>query len=119
MNVTLERCRELRRAATDAEVALWRCLRAHRFAGFKFRRQHPCGPFIVDFYCAKRKLAVELDGGQHFTPEGAAHDERRSRYLGRQGIQVLRFPMDLVFRELESVLTVIAGALGIDDGPSP
>jgi very-short-patch-repair endonuclease len=119
VSVTLDRCRELRRAATDAEGVLWRCLRARRFAGFKFRRQHPCGPFIVDFYCARRRLAVELDGGQHFTPEGAAHDERGSRYLGREGIQVLRFPTDLVFRELGGVLTVIAAALGIVDGPSP
>lgn len=119
MLVLLARCRELRRAATDAEVALWRHLRAHRFAGFKFRRQHPCGPFIVDFYCARRKLAIELDGGQHFTPEAQRDDERRSRYLAQQGIEVLRFPTDLVFRELDGVLAVIAEALGVVDGPSP
>ncbi|HVR62149.1 MAG TPA: endonuclease domain-containing protein [Polyangia bacterium] len=118
-NGPIERCRELRRAATDAEAVLWRFLRAHRFAGFKFRRQHPCGPFIVDFYCPRRKLAVELDGGQHFTLEGQAHDERRSRYLGQHGIEVLRFATDLVFRELEGVLAVIAEALGVVDGPSP
>jgi very-short-patch-repair endonuclease len=119
MDILLARCRQLRRSATDAEAALWHHLRTHRFAGFKFRRQHPCGPFILDFYCPGRKLAVELDGGQHFEVDARRYDERRSRFLGRQGIEVLRFPTDLVFRELEGVLMVIADALGIVDGPTP
>ena len=118
MNVPLARRRALRRNSTDAESALWFHLRAKRFAGFKFRRQHSCGPYILDFYCARRHLAVELDGGQHFEPLALAYDERRTAYLGRFGVKVLRFTNDLVFRELTAVLEAIALALGVAD-PSP
>ena len=118
MNTALARRRELRRNSTDAEAALWSHLRAHRFAGFKFRRQHSCGPFILDFFCTRRKLAIELDGGQHYEPEAQAYDARRTDYLARRGITVLRFATDLVFRETDGVLSAIADALGID-GPSP
>ena len=118
MNVPLARCRALRRNSTDAEAALWFHLRAKRFAGFKFRRQHSCGPYILDFYCPGQHLAGELDGGQHFDPVAQAYDERRTAYLGRYGINVLRFTNDLVFRELTVVLEAIALALGLAD-PSP
>ena len=64
--------------------------RAHRI-GAKFRRQHPIGPFIVDFYCASSRLVVELDGGQHFEPGAMLDDERRTRWLSARGIRVLRF----------------------------
>src|SRR5262245_50673744 len=115
---SLARRRELRAASTDAEAALWQRLRAHRFAGFKFRRQHPCGPFILDFFCARIQLAIELDGGQHFEPDVQAYDARRSRYLADRGITVLRFGTDLIFREPDAVLARIAAALGIG-APSP
>jgi very-short-patch-repair endonuclease len=118
VNISLVRRRALRRASTDAEAALWGQLRARRLAGFKFRRQHPCGPYILDFYCPHARLAVELDGGQHFEPEAQGYDERRERFLRRHGIRVLRFPTDLVFREPIAVREAIAAALGID-GPSP
>ena len=119
MNTALARRRELRTAGTDAEAALWQRLRGKRFAGFKFRRQHPCGPYILDFYCPKMHLAIELDGGQHFTPEAQAYDDRRTEFLCSQGICVVRFPTDLVFREPDSVIEVIAQCLGLVDGPSP
>lgn len=118
VDVGLARRRALRSASTDAEAALWFLLRAKRLAGFKFRRQHPCGSFILDFYCAAKHLAVELDGGQHFEPSVQAYDERRTQYLGRRGIRVLRFATDLVFTESDGVLDTIAIALGIA-GPSP
>jgi very-short-patch-repair endonuclease len=118
MDASLARRRKLRRQSTDAEIALWSHLRARRFAGFKFRRQHPCGPFILDFFCAQSRLAIELDGGQHFEQEAQAYDARRSRYLADRGITVLRFGADLIFREPAGVLAAIAEALGIDD-PSP
>ena len=117
-NLLLARRRQLRRNQTDAEAALWQRLRAHRFAGFQFRRQHPCGPFILDFFCVSRKLAIELDGGQHFQPHVQRYDARRTRYLVARGITILRFASDLVFRDLDGVLAVIAAALGIDV-PSP
>ena len=114
METSLARRRHLRRNSTDAEIALWLHLRAHRFNDFKFRRQHPCGPFILDFFCASRKLAIELDGGQHFEPANKAYDRRRTRYLVSLGITVLRFSTDLVFREMDGVLSVIAAALGLE-----
>ncbi len=115
MDVSLARRRALRHACTDAEAVLWARLRGRRFAGLKFRRQHPCGPYILDFYCPERRLAVELDGGQHFDPETQRYDQRRTAYLSRRDIKVLRFQTDLVFTEL---LAVLALALGIV-GPSP
>jgi very-short-patch-repair endonuclease len=118
MDIALLRRRALRRNSTDAEAALWAHLRAKRFAGFKFRRQHPCGPYILDFFCPDRRLAIELDGGQHFELQAQAYDARRTAYLRRSGIQVLRFPSDLVFRELPAVLDAIALPLGVAD-PSP
>ena len=69
--------------ATEAERLLWRLLRGRQFAGVKFRRQHPVGPYILDFYSAERRLAVELDGGQHFTAEGQAYDGSRSDFWRR------------------------------------
>jgi very-short-patch-repair endonuclease len=119
MDIPLARRRALRGASTDAEAAVWAQLRAKRFAGFKFRRQHPCGPYIVDFYCASRRLAIELDGGQHFDPVVRAYDERRTAFLHRHRIQVLRFATDLIFRERAAGLEVIARALGLLGGPSP
>jgi very-short-patch-repair endonuclease len=83
--------RRLRREQTDEEKELWRALRAGRFAGFKFRRQHPLEPFILDFYCPAAKLSIELDGFQHGLPEQLQHDEARTKFLDQQGIEELRF----------------------------
>jgi very-short-patch-repair endonuclease len=118
MALSLARRRELRRDQTDAESSLWRHLRGRRLAGFKFRRQHPCGPYILDFYCSARRLAIELDGGQHFEDRQRAYDSRRTRFLETRGITVLRFPCDQVFRETEGVLVAIAFALS-EQRPSP
>ena len=73
------------------EKALWFALRAGRFAGFKFRRQHPWGVYYLDFYCPTARLAVELDGFQHGLPENMQHDLERKQFLATQGIEELRF----------------------------
>jgi very-short-patch-repair endonuclease len=112
----LVRRRALRRNSTEAEALLWSCLRAKRFAGFKFRRQHPCGPYILDFYCPSQRLAIELDGGQHFEAARQTYDDRRTAHLQRRGIGLLRFTNDVLFTEREGVLDAIALALG---DPSP
>jgi very-short-patch-repair endonuclease len=88
MDLLLARRRMLRRQSTEAERVLWRTLRMRQFRRLKFRRQHPLGPYIVDFYCASRRLVVELDGGRHFTAEGKAYDQRRTDYLASRGVQV-------------------------------
>jgi very-short-patch-repair endonuclease len=108
---TISRCRELRRHSTSAEALLWFHLRDRRLAGFKFRRQFPCGPFILDFYCMQSRLAIELDGGQHFEPDQQKYDARRTRFLHQRGINVLRFATDLVFRETNNILEEILRAV--------
>ena len=72
-------------------MELWHALRAGRFVGFKFRRQHPSGIYALDFYCPTAKLSVELDGFQHGVPEQLQRDEQRQKFLESQGIEELRF----------------------------
>jgi very-short-patch-repair endonuclease len=81
----------LRREQTDEEKELWRALRAGRFAGFKFRRQHPNGEYFLDFYCPAAKLSIELDGFQHGLPAQRQHDKEREEFLTSEGIEELRF----------------------------
>lgn len=83
---------ELRSSLTKPEVILWSCLKGRQFYGYKFRRQHGTGRYIVDFYCPRLKLAIELDGGQHFSAEGLAYDKERDRCIRSLGIEVLRIP---------------------------
>jgi len=88
---------------TDEEQALWFRLRGGRLDGWKFRRQHPIPPYIVDFCCMEAKLVVELDGSQH----DADVDAARTAALGRQGLQVLRFWDNQVLADIDSVLRAI------------
>lgn len=75
---------------TDNERRLWSILRRKNLSGFRFRRQHPIGPYIVDFFCASAKLVVELDGEQHAEESHRRTDERRRRWLEARGYRVLR-----------------------------
>lgn len=100
---------ELRQNTTDAEMHLWYFLRAKRLKGYKFRRQHLIYPFVVDFVCVKKKLIIEIDGGQHV--ENSQYDERRSELLKEKGYRVLRFWNDEIFKETEIVLNEILDAL--------
>ncbi len=90
MNPTAN-ARRLRRQQTEEEKQLWRALRAGRFAGFKFRRQHPVGIYFLDFFCPSARLAVELDGFQHGVPGHIRRDQERDQFLAEQDIEVLRF----------------------------
>ncbi|MEQ1901649.1 MAG: endonuclease domain-containing protein, partial [Devosia sp.] len=72
------------------EVVLWTHLRGSKLGQLRFRRQHPIGPYILDFYCASIRLCVEIDGIVHASTEQAVHDERRTRWLAERNIQVLR-----------------------------
>ncbi len=111
------RCRKLRRESTDAEHRLWQILRCRQLEGAKFRRQHWIGQYVLDFYCPDRRLAVEADGGQHFTTEGSFGDDMRTRYLENIGIRVLRFTNAQVMLETESVAEAIR--LALTGEPSP
>jgi very-short-patch-repair endonuclease len=112
--LTLKRARALRRDMSLPEVVLWDCLRGRRLDGLRFRRQHPIGPYILDFYCGAAKLAVEIDGGAHDWAERVRHDERRDAWLTEQGVRMLRFPAADVLDERcrEGVLRIIAEAAG-------
>ena len=97
----------LRKKATHTERTLWRHLRNRNFAGYKFRRQHPLGCYILDFYCPAAKVAIELDGGGHNYRLGQIRDQTRSEFLARHGIRVLRFWNHQIPQELDSVLKAI------------
>ncbi len=100
--------RALRHRETPAERLLWAALRSRRLDGLKFRRQHPVGPFVLDFYCPERKLVVELEGAVHGGPEATEQDAFRSAYLTQYGYRVLRFRNDDVLGNLPMVLEHIA-----------
>lgn len=108
---TLTFARTLRQTSTEAEQLLWRLLRNRRLTGHKFRRQHPIPPYVLDFYCDAKKLAIELDGGQHNTDDARAHDEIRASFLASRGIQVVRFWNDAILTETDAVLEAIHNAL--------
>lgn len=96
--------RKMRREPTPAEQAMWTLLRHRRLSGFKFRRQHPFGPYILDYYCPRSRIAVELDGDSHASEEGMRSDEERERLLTENGIAILRFWNDEVHADSEAVL---------------
>ena len=105
-NKTLRRARELRREMSLPEVVLWQALRKGRLAGLRVRRQHPIGPYILDFYCPYARLAIEVDGLAHDTAAVVRHDEARQAWLARQGVTVLRVRASEVLRDerLEGIL---------------
>ncbi|MCW0198707.1 endonuclease domain-containing protein [Sphingopyxis sp.] len=105
---TLERAKALRRALTEQEKKLWGALRDRRLGGFKFRKQQPIGPFIVDFVCQERRLIVEVDGSQH---ANSASDHTRDAFLIDKGYRVLRVWNNDVTGNLSGVLTAILAAL--------
>ena len=109
----LQRCRALRREETDAERLLWRLLRSRQVGGAKFRRQHQFGPFILDFFCREAQLAIEVDGGQHFSTDGEARDQSRTDWLVRHGVRVIRFDNRQVLLETEGVILSVLLALGV------
>ena len=111
----LHYARQLRGTQTDAENLLWQILRDRRFCGFKFRRQHPVGSYILDFYCHDAQLAIELDGGGHAVEEQMEYDQQRTKDLAGAGIRVLRFWNNQVFKQTEAVLESIYEALHNDE----
>ena len=107
----IARARELRAENTEAEAHLWAALRNRRLGGWKWRRQVPRGPFILDFFCPAAGLVVELDGGQH--SEAVEYDARRTAYLEREGLRVLRFWNSEVLKNRPGVcLTILEGCGG-------
>jgi very-short-patch-repair endonuclease len=105
--------RNLRTRQTDAENLLWRRLRGKQLAGVKFRRQHPIGKYIVDFVCLKKRLILEIDGGQHALEKDK--DDERAKWLTAEGYHILRFWNNEVLENLPGVLETVRLAL-LPDG---
>jgi very-short-patch-repair endonuclease len=101
----------MRRAPTEPERRLWGILRRRQLGGFKFRRQQPVGPYILDFYCFKTKVGIELDGGSHALEDQRVYDEQRREYLASQGICLLRFWNNELIDNPEGVCERIVQAL--------
>ncbi len=97
-----QRARELRQPQTPAEAQLWQRLRRKQMNGYYFRRQHPIGNFIVDFYCAEARLIIEVDGDIHAFQE--MYDANRTDWLENHGYRVIRFTNAEIFHQLEAVL---------------
>jgi very-short-patch-repair endonuclease len=111
---TLARARQLRREDTPAEARLWNAIRAHRLGGWKWKRQVPWGPYFLDFLCRDAALVVEVDGGQH--SEAADYDARRTAFIERSGLRVLRFWNFEVLENRDGVCLVILEACGRERG---
>ncbi|WP_297115993.1 endonuclease domain-containing protein [uncultured Enterobacter sp.] len=101
----MEKSKQLRKQMTPEELRLWYLLRSRRFFGYKFRRQMPIGPYIVDFACIKARLIIELDGGQHQNNE--KYDSHRTEFMHANGWEVVRFWNNEFTSQEEEVLTVI------------
>ena len=105
------RSQKLRSSMTDAEMKLWSKLRRKQIFNLQFSRQKPIGNFIVDFYCPKARLVIEVDGGQHYREQGMARDAARDSYLSKLGLEVIRFSNMEVLQNLDGVLAVIVERL--------
>jgi very-short-patch-repair endonuclease len=106
-----ERRKALRNEGTAAEAVLWTYLQKRQILGKKFRRQYSIGPYIVDFYCPECSLIVELDGARHFSMLREDYELERTRYLRKEGLQILRFENRALRENAESVLETIREAI--------
>ncbi len=104
---------------TDAEILLWARVRKHQIAGFPFCRQKIIGRYIVDFYCPRAKLVIEVDGGQHYSDDYEEKDRIRDNYMAGQGLCVLRFTDTDVLTNIEGVLESILQHMGLIDDKTP
>ena len=95
--------RRLRKNATDAERKLWSILRSRQITGLKFFRQYSVGSYVLGFYCPERRLAIEVDGGQHADACGQQHDDHCDSYVRDLNIRVIRFWNNDVLHNIEGV----------------
>jgi very-short-patch-repair endonuclease len=110
---TRKLAKRLRRRMGRAENLLWAELRANRLDGLHMRRQHPIGPYVLDFFCASVKLAIEVDGGFHNTEGRRERDAERSVWLAARGVRTLRVPANVVENDINRVLARISEAVEI------
>src|SRR5690606_2718576 len=111
------RAKELRNNPTEVEKKLWQYLRKSQLARYKFRRQQPIGPYIVDFFSSDAGLIIELDGGQH--AENIEYDKKRTEFLQAQGYSVLRFWNNNITENIEGVYEAVLNVLKEAPPPTP
>ena len=97
----------LRNNSTAPDAILWRALKGKQVDGLKFRRQFGLGPYVLDFYCPKIRLCIELDGEVHKSYEQSQYDEIRTRFMASNNIKVIRFENDVVYRNIEAIKETI------------
>jgi very-short-patch-repair endonuclease len=102
---------ELRKKSTEGEDILWRWISGKQIKNSKFWRQYSVGPYILDFYCPKARLAIELDGNQHAKKEEVEYDKHREEFLNLNNIKTIRFWNDEIFNNIESVISKIEAEL--------
>ncbi|MDO9224282.1 MAG: endonuclease domain-containing protein [Caulobacter sp.] len=102
--------RHLRKSMTRSEVALWNALRGKKLGGLRFRRQHPLGPYVLDFYCAQHRLAVEVDGAVHAAAKSLERDAERDQWIERCGVHIVRIPGSVVLSDMDAALRRISDA---------
>ena len=107
LNNSLLKRRELRNNSTPEEAVLWTQIKSRKIKGYKWRRQHPIGSYILDFYCPEAKLCIELDGAAHYTYSGSREDNTRTSFLNSKGIRVIRFENRLIWDNIDSVIEII------------
>ena len=107
LNKSLLVRRELRNNSTPEEAVLWTQIKSRKIKGYKWRRQHPIGSYVLDFYCPEAKLCIELDGATHYTYSGAREDNIRTSFLNSKGIRVIRFENRLNWDNINGVIDII------------
>jgi len=113
----IARARKLRREMSLPEVLLWQGLKGGRLEGWKFRRQHPAGPYVLDFYCPEVQLAVEIDGYAHETEDRPERDRLRDLRLAERGVRTLRIAAFEVLASVDDALATVLAAIE-DTSPS-
>jgi very-short-patch-repair endonuclease len=112
--VLRDRSREMRKKMPPAEAILWARLRGDRIGGFRFRRQHPIGIYIADFFCSRKNLVIEVDGDSHFRgPEEEQWDKDRMQHFLSIGLREIRFTNQEVLKNVDGVVNTIAHELGV------
>ena len=104
---TIDKARRLRRALSAPQARLWRCLKARAPEQPVFRRRHPIGPYVIDFYCAKARLAIEIDGASHDMGDRPQRDARRDPWLAEHGVTVMRIAAADLTRRFDDIADAI------------
>ena len=104
---TKDHARALRKDLSLPEVLLWKAIRGRKLMGLQFRKQHPIGPYVLDFYCQPARLAVEVDGASHGFGDRPRRDATRDAWLEAQGITTLRLSAALVLRDIDDATATI------------